>query len=50
MKKFCQLSHSMVTRVTFEEKFNFQYITSVKLALLNFNLLPVLVEGLCMHG
>ena len=44
------LSHSMVTRVTFEEKSKFKCFTSVKLAFLNFNLPPILVEGLCMHG
>ena len=38
----------MVT-VKFEEKSNFEYIISVKLAFLNFNLPPILVEGLCMH-
>ena len=41
---------SSVTRVTVEEKSNFKCITSVKLAFLSFNLPPILVEGLCMHG
>ena len=45
-----QNSHSSVTRVTVEEKSNFKYITSVKLAFFSFNLPPILVEGLCMHG
>ena len=31
------ISHSTVTRVTFEEKSNFKYLTSVKLAFLNFS-------------
>ena len=43
-------SHSSVTRVTVEAKSNFKCMTSVKLAFLNFNLPPILVEGLCMHG
>ena len=47
---FLLFSHSSVTRVTVEEKSNFKCITSVKLAFLSFNLLPILVEGLCMHG
>ena len=43
-------SHSSVTRVTVEEKSNFKCITSGKLAFLSFDLPPILVEGLCMHG
>ena len=43
-------SHSSVTHMTFEENSNFKCITSVKLAFLSFNLPPILLEGLCMHG
>ena len=42
--------HSSVTRVTVEEKSNFKCITSGKVAFLSFDLPPILVEGLCMHG
>ena len=39
-----------MTRVTVEEKSNFKCITSGKLAFLSFDLPPILVEGLSMHG